>query len=113
MAFNNTSAVDICSCVYLITYQALHSPTFRPHAPFKTGIEEYNRIKNGVKSTTNDLFLKWQGEGKNQFEKDYNTIYQQLSDIGDIMYELYDALIDAQAAYIQADEEAAKLLTIQ
>ena len=32
MAFNNTSAVDICSCVYLITYQALHSPTFRPHA---------------------------------------------------------------------------------
>lgn len=33
MAFNNTSAVDICSCVYLITYQALHSPTFRPHAP--------------------------------------------------------------------------------
>lgn len=59
------------------------------------------------------MFLKWQGEGKNQFEKDYNTIYQQLSDIGDIMYELYDALIDAQAAYIQADEEAAKLLTIQ
>lgn len=82
-------------------------------ATFKTGIEEYNRIKNGVKSTTNDLFLKWQGEGKTQFEKDYNTIYQQLSDIGDIMYELYDALIDAQAAYIQADEEAAKLLTIQ
>ena len=32
VAFNNTSAVDICSCVYLITYQALHSPTFRPHA---------------------------------------------------------------------------------
>ena len=82
-------------------------------AIFKSGIEEYNRIKNGVKSTTNDLFLKWQGEGKAQFESDYYTIYQQLSDIGDIMYELYDALIDAQAAYIQADEEAAKLLTIQ
>ena len=32
VAFNNTSAVDICSCVYLIIYQALHSPTFRPHA---------------------------------------------------------------------------------
>ena len=30
--FSNTSAVDICSCVYLITCQALHSPTFRPHA---------------------------------------------------------------------------------
>ena len=32
VAFSNTSAVDICSCVYLITCQALHSPTFRPHA---------------------------------------------------------------------------------
>lgn len=31
VAFSNTSAVDICSCVYLITCQALHSPTFRPH----------------------------------------------------------------------------------
>lgn len=35
VAFNNTSAVDICSCVYLIIYQALHSPTFRPHAQYK------------------------------------------------------------------------------
>lgn len=32
VAFSNTSAVDICSCVYLITCQTLHSPTFRPHA---------------------------------------------------------------------------------
>lgn len=81
-------------------------------ATFKTGIEEYNRIKTVLRARPMICF-KWQGEGKNQFEKDYNTIYQQLSDIGDIMYELYDALIDAQAAYIQADEEAAKLLTIQ
>lgn len=36
VAFSNTSAVDICSCVYLITCQALHSPTFRPHAPGNT-----------------------------------------------------------------------------
>lgn len=32
VAFNKTSAVDICSCVYLITNQTLHSPTFCPHA---------------------------------------------------------------------------------
>ena len=39
VAFNNTSAVDICSCVYLIIYQALHSPTFRPHALINSGIK--------------------------------------------------------------------------
>lgn len=49
---------------------------------------------------------------KAQFEKDYTTIYRQLTDIADIMYELHDALIEAEAAYIQADEEAAKMLTI-
>lgn len=82
-------------------------------AAFKSGIEEYNSIKSDVEKTTNTLFNNWQGKGKAQFEKDYTTIYQQLTDIADIMYELYEALIDAEAAYIQADEEAAKMLTIE
>lgn len=81
-------------------------------AAFKSGIEDYNGIKSDVEKTTNALFNDWQGKGKSQFEKDYTTIYQQLTDIADIMYELYEALIDAEAAYIQADEEAAKMLTI-
>lgn len=81
-------------------------------AIFKKEIETYNDIKSDVEKTTNALFKDWQGKGKTQFEKDYTTIFQQLTDIADIMYELYNALIDAQAAYIQADEDAAKMLTI-
>ena len=54
VAFSNTSAVDICSCVYLITCQALHSPTFRPHAhvvvEFKISfLGPFNHIINGLK----------------------------------------------------------------
>lgn len=81
-------------------------------AVFKAEIETYNDIKSDVEKATNALFKNWQGKGKTQFEKDYTTIFQQLTDIADIMYELYNALIDAQAAYIQADEDAAKMLTI-
>lgn len=81
-------------------------------AAFKKGIDDYNTIKSDVERTTNTLFLSWQGKGKKQFEKDYNTIYQQLEDIADIMYELYDTLVDAEATYILADEETAKLLTM-
>ena len=77
----------------------------------KKGVVTYNDIRKNVANTTNTLFLQWQGEGKKHFEKDYNTIYRQLNDIGDIMYELRDSLIEAQAGYIQADEEAAKILT--
>lgn len=79
---------------------------------FKSGIEEYNDIRNNVEKITNNLFCKWKGEGKEQFEKDYTTVYRQLTDIADILYELYDALIDAQANYIKADEETAKMMTI-
>lgn len=81
-------------------------------AALKKGVKTYDEIRNGVANTTNSLLIQWQGEGKKQFEKDYNTIYRQLTDIGDIMYELRDALIEAQAGYIQADEQAAKMLTI-
>lgn len=80
---------------------------------FKSGISQYNDIKSEVEKATNTLLGSWQGKGKAQFEKDYTTIYRQLTDIADIMYELHDALIEAEAAYIQADEEAAKMLTIE
>lgn len=82
-------------------------------AAFKSGIEEYNSIKSDIEKITTTLFGGWQGKGKAQFEKDYTTIFQQLTDIADIMYELYEALIDAETAYIKADEEAAKMLTIE
>lgn len=81
-------------------------------AAFKTGIEEYNEIKSDVEKTTNRLFWDWQGQGKVQFEQDYTTIYQQLTDIADIMYELYDALVDAESVYFEADQESAKMLTV-
>ncbi len=80
---------------------------------FKTGIEEYNSIKSDVEMETSKLLLTWRGKGKTQFEKDYTTIYRQLTDIADIMYELYEALIDAEAAYIEADRQHAKLMTIK
>lgn len=78
---------------------------------FKEGIQKYNTIKHDVETATNELFLYWYGKGKTQFERDYRMIYRQLEDIEDIMYELYNALIDAEAAYILADEETAKALT--
>ena len=79
---------------------------------FRKGILEYNDIKSGIEKTTNALFFNWQGEGKKQFEKDYVVIYQQLADIADILYELQDAIIEAQANYVLTDEEIAKAIDI-
>lgn len=79
---------------------------------FKNAVKTYNEIKAGVERTTTQLFLNWQGEGRTQFEKDYQLIFQQLTDIGDVMYGLYDALIEAQATYVKTDEEISKQLTL-
>lgn len=80
---------------------------------FKKGITEYNTIKSDVERATNELFVTWQGEGKTQFERNYTTLYRQLTDIADIMYDLYDALAEAEAAYIEADQQSAKQSTMQ
>ena len=76
-------------------------------------LKDYKNIIKRISTTTNDLLDSWYGEGRTEFEKDYSTVYQQLSDISDIMYDLYDALVDADATYIQTDEELAKGMTME
>ncbi len=78
---------------------------------FKTGAESYKEIKNGVDTATTALLKSWEGEGRNQFEKDYRFIFRQLSDIEDLLYELYNSLIEAQSNYIKTDDAVAKELT--
>lgn len=74
-------------------------------------IATYNTIIRDISNITNTLLFSWHGEGKTEFEKDFSTIYQQLSDISDIMYDLYDAIVDADATYVQTDEDIAKGIT--
>lgn len=75
-------------------------------------IKEYNEIIKRISNATNDLVANWYGEGRREFEKDYSTIYQSLTDLSDIMYDLYDSLVDSDATYVQTDEEIAKGLTM-
>ncbi|MGN0487682.1 MAG: WXG100 family type VII secretion target [Ruminococcus sp.] len=75
-------------------------------------IKDYNNVIKKISTTTTNLVSDWYGEGKTAFEKDYSTIYQQLSDVAEIMYDLYDAIVDAAATYVQTDEEIAKGLTM-
>lgn len=78
---------------------------------FSEGVEEYNSIRTTVKLSTTDLFLNWSGEGRKAFEMDYETIFVQLTDIEDILYELYNSLVDGLSVYISADEELNKQMT--
>ena len=78
---------------------------------FDTGVTTYKEIKTKVQNTVSALLRTWDGEGKKQYEYDYDILYRQLEDIGDVLYELYDALVEAEAGYIKADEQLAKNMT--
>lgn len=75
-------------------------------------IADYVDLVKRISQETQALLNEWHGKGKEEFDKDYTTIYRQLSDISDVMYELYDALVDADATYVQTDEDIAKGITI-
>jgi uncharacterized protein YukE len=78
---------------------------------FSEGVEEYNSIRTTVKLSTTDLLLNWKGKGRKAFEKDYEAIFVQLKDIEDILYELYNALVDGLSTYIATDEQLNKQMT--
>lgn len=75
-------------------------------------ISEYNDVIKSITMKTDQLIATWFGEGKAAFEKDYSTIYRQLEDISEVMYDLYDSLVDAAATYVKTDEEIAKGMTM-
>lgn len=58
----------------------------------------------------NNLYSVWAGKGRNEFEKKYHVFEQQVSDIKNGLWELYEDIVEAEESYIQADTDAAKTL---
>ena len=71
-------------------------------------LKQYNETIANIEKQTLSLFDDWTGLSQVAFEKDYHTVYRQLIDLGDILGELYDILVDAAATFIETDEALAK-----
>lgn len=55
-----------------------------------------------------ELYDDWAGKGRNEFEKKYKIFERQVSDIKNGLWELYEDIVTAETAYIQADCDLAK-----
>lgn len=75
---------------------------------FRDKIEEFDSCVTEMDSATNDALRDWVGKGRNQFETQMRLMKSQLDDISEVLYEIYEALVDAEAAYIDEDEAVAK-----
>lgn len=70
--------------------------------------ERMQSLKNDLDGMKLDLVEDWVGEGRKAYEKKYRLLSQQLGDIGDSMWEIYEKLQAAEEAYIQNDVNVAK-----
>lgn len=79
---------------------------------FREAITDFDKCVTEINSYTNEVEREWVGNGKNQFETQMRLMLSQLDDISKILYDISEALQDAEAAYIDADVETAKRISI-
>lgn len=75
---------------------------------FRDKIKDFDACVVEMDNATNDALRNWVGKGRNQFETQMDLMKSQLADISEVLYEIYDALADAETAYIDEDEAVAK-----
>lgn len=75
---------------------------------FRSKISEFDKCVIDMNNATNEVLRNWIGEGRNQFEVQMGLMKKQLDDISEGLYDIYNALVDSEAGYINEDEAVAK-----
>lgn len=68
-------------------------------------LTSYKEIKLEVEQTTDKLKEDWIGKGRNEFESQYRLLISKVSDIGDSLQEMYEAILNAEVSYTETDDE--------
>lgn len=71
-------------------------------------IRRFEDIVDEVDRITGEVLSHWDGDGRKAFEKDCKQVQINLKDVAEIMYDLRDALTDAHAEYMKADNSLSK-----
>lgn len=71
-------------------------------------IQRFERIVEDVDRITGQVLSHWDGVGRDAFEKDCKQVQINLKDVAEIMYDLRDALTNAHAEYMKADNSLSK-----
>ena len=75
---------------------------------FQNRISEFDQCVIDMNNATNNVLRNWVGAGRDQFETQMKLMNKQLDDISEELYEIYDALVDSEEAYISEDQAVAK-----
>ncbi len=75
------------------------------HTQMKEIVESYKNLTMRVHQITDDVRRNWVGEGRNEFETQYTILICKIEDFDSTLQEMYKALVDAEQAYEDKDDE--------
>lgn len=78
---------------------------YAAHSQIKVIVESYKDVNLEITKITQSVKENWVGEGRNEFESQYNLLIRKIEDFGDTLNEIYDALVKAEADYETSDDQ--------
>ena len=78
---------------------------YAAHSQIKEIVSAYKEVNMEVAQITQKVKENWVGEGRNEFESQYNLLIRKIDDFGDTLQEIYEALVQAEADYETSDND--------
>ncbi len=80
---------------------------FDTHSKIKRIVENFTLLNFKVNQTTKNVNENWVGKGANEFQFQYKQIISKLDDYGDVIKDIYDALVRSEQNYEDGDLDIA------
>jgi len=77
---------------------------FEAHSQIKAIVDYYKDANLEVSQNTSKIKENWVGKGRNEFETQYNNLIKKIEDFGEVLQDIYDALVEAEAQYETSDD---------
>ncbi len=81
---------------------------YEAHRQVKKIVDSYKNVNLEVYQVTKKILENWIGEGRDEFESQYNCLIKKIDDFGDTLQDIYDALVEAEAEYEVTDDSIRK-----
>ena len=78
---------------------------YQTHQQIREIVSSYKNVNLNVNEITRKVKNNWVGEGRKEFETQYSLLIRKIDDFGEVLQDIYDSLVDAEAGYESADNE--------
>lgn len=80
---------------------------------FHAGIKELDDSRNEFFRISNSIMDCWEGEAKKEFSIQFSLLSRQYDDLADELYNIYDAVLEAETTYVDTDIALKKQFMIE